>query len=265
MNAITLGPLVLSGERFAMIAGVFVFMIGAGLLASRVSPRFNLWSTVLVFGGLAAARLGHVATHWEYFGADPWRALAVWQGGFSWIWVAPVVILATILLLRTTRERAWAIAPVLASALVWTTAHQLASATQPMAPPALTLAAMDAPAIDLSAPIDRPTVINLWATWCPPCRREMPTLMQTAKERTDIAFVLANQGEGAGAITRFLGTAGLAADHVALDQEMALARHYGVQGFPVTLFLDRRGILQNMHFGEISPEALNAAIDALQE
>ena len=159
MNAITLGPLVLSGERFAIIAGVFVFMIGVGLLASRVSPRFNLWSTVLVFGGLAVARLGHVATHWEYFGADPWRALAVWQGGFSWIWVAPVVILATILLLRTTRERAWAIAPVLASALVWTTAHQLASATQPMAPPALTLAAMDAPAIDLSAPIDRPTVI----------------------------------------------------------------------------------------------------------
>lgn len=68
MNAFTLGPLVLSGERFAIIAGVFVFMIGAGLLASRVSPRFNLWSTVLVFGGLAAARLGHVATHWEYLG-----------------------------------------------------------------------------------------------------------------------------------------------------------------------------------------------------
>ena len=57
MNAITLGPLVLSGERFAIIAGVFVFMIGVGLLASRVSPRFNLWSTVLVFGGLAVA--GH--------------------------------------------------------------------------------------------------------------------------------------------------------------------------------------------------------------
>ena len=55
MNAITLGPLVLSGERFAIIAGVFVFMIGAGLLASRVSPRFNLWSTVLVFGGLVEA------------------------------------------------------------------------------------------------------------------------------------------------------------------------------------------------------------------
>ena len=193
MNAITLGPLVLSGERFAIIAGVFVFMIGAGLLASRVSPRFNLWSTVLVFGGLAAARLGHVATHWEYFGADPWRALAIWQGGFSWIWVAPVVILATILLLRTTRERAWAIAPVLASALVWTTAHQLASATQPMAPPALTLAAMDAPPIDLSAPGDRPTVINLWATWCPPCRREMPALAQAEKAHPNVRFLFVNQ------------------------------------------------------------------------
>ena len=263
MNAIALGPLVLSGERFAIIAGVFVFMIGSGLLASRVSPRFNLWSTVLVFGGLAAARLGHVVTHWEYFGADPWRALAVWQGGFSWIWVAPAVILATVLLLRTTQERAWAVGPILASALVWTTAHQLASATEPMEPPALTLAALDVPAIDLSAPSDRPTVINLWATWCPPCRREMPALAQAEKTHPNVRFLFVNQGEGEAGVRAFLQGEELDLSHVLLDEAMAVPRHYGTVGIPVTLFLHADGRLAKAHMGEIAPEQIAIEIARL--
>ena len=263
MNAITLGPVVLSGERFAIIAGVFVFMIGAGLLASRVSPRFNLWSTVLVFGGLAAARLGHVATHWEYFGADPWRALAIWQGGFSWIWIAPVVILATILLLRTTRERAWAIAPVLASALVWTTAHQLASATQPMAPPALTLAAMDAPPIDLSAPGDRPTVINLWATWCPPCQREMPMMVAEAA-RSTVPILLVNQGEDAAKVRAWLDGKHLGSTDIHLDPNKNAAAAIGSAGLPATLFVDSKGVIRVLHVGEISRAALLAGLRGLE-
>jgi prolipoprotein diacylglyceryltransferase len=136
MNTIALGSVVLSGERFAILAGVFVFMIGTGLLASRVSPRFNLWSTVVVIGGLAAARLAHVISQWSYFSDDPWRALAVWQGGFNWLWVLPVVAASMVILLRTVRERAWAIAPLAAATLAWTTAYQLSSATEPLPPPA---------------------------------------------------------------------------------------------------------------------------------
>ncbi|WP_244999639.1 hypothetical protein [Brevundimonas nasdae] len=71
MNSIALGPLLLSGERFAIIAGVFVFMIGSGLLASRVSGRFNLWSTIVAIGGVLAARAAHVLGHWEYFSGNP--------------------------------------------------------------------------------------------------------------------------------------------------------------------------------------------------
>ena len=173
------------------------------------------------------------------------------------------MILATILLLRTTRERAWAIAPVLASALVWTTAHQLASATQPMAPPALTLAAMDAPPINLSAPGDRPTVINLWATWCPPCRREMPALAQAEKAHPNVRFLFVNQGEGEAGVRAFLQSQGLALDHVLFDEAMALPRHYGTAGIPVTLFLHADGRLAKAHMGEIAPEQIATEIARL--
>lgn len=264
MDAITLGPLVLSGERFALLAGVFVFLIGTGLLASRVSPRFNLWSTVVVLGGLAAARLAHVVGHWVYFSDDPLRALAVWQGGFNWPWVLPVVALSLPLLLRTRRERAWAIAPLAAAALAWTTAHHLAAATEPLPPPPLTLAALDGPPVDLAQNDGRPTVVNLWATWCAPCRREMPALAQAERDHPDVRFLLINQGEDSDKVRAFVGSESLSFNHLLLDPSMATQRHYRTVGIPVTLFLYADGRLAKAHMGEIAPERIAAEIARLR-
>jgi len=264
MNTIALGPLILSGERFAILAGVFVFLIGAGLLASRVSTRFNLWSTVVVLGGLAAARLAHVIVQWSYFSEDPLRALAVWQGGFAWAWVLPVVALSLVFLLRTSRERAWAIAPLVAATLAWSTAHHLASATEPLPPPALTLADLDGLPVDLAASDGRPTVINLWATWCAPCRREMPALAQAERAHPEVRFLLINQGEGEGGVREFLQREGLAFDHMLLDPAMATQRHYRTVGIPVTLFLYPDGRLAKAHTGEIAPERIAAEIARLK-
>ncbi|MGH7021882.1 MAG: redoxin family protein [Brevundimonas sp.] len=263
MSTIALGPLVLSGERFAILAGIFVFLIGTGLLASRVSPRFNLWSTCVVLGGLAVARLAHMITHWSYFSDDPLRALAIWEGGFNWAWTAPVVALSLIFLLRTSRERAWAIAPLAAAALVWTTAHHLASATEPLPAPALTLAALDGPPVDLASDDGRPTVINLWATWCAPCRREMPALAQAERAHPEIRFLLINQGEDADGVQAFLQREGLAFDHVLFDPAMTTQRHYRTLGIPVTLFLHADGRLAKAHMGEIAPERISAEIARL--
>lgn len=263
MNTIVLGPLILSGERFAILAGVFVFLIGTGLLASRVSQRFNLWSTVVVIGGLAAARLAHVIAHWDSFSGAPLRALAVWQGGFIWLWVLPVAGLSLFFLLRTTQERLWAVAPLSAAALVFTMTYQLASATEPLPPPALTLTALNGPAVDLASLDGRPTVINLWATWCAPCRREMPALLQAERDRPDVRFLLINQGEDEEAVRAFLEREGLRFDHLLLDPAMATQRHYRTVGIPVTLFLHADGRLSQAHTGEIAPERIAAEIARL--
>lgn len=264
MNAIELGPLVLSGERFAILLGVLVFMVGSGWLASRISPRFNPWSTTVALGGLAAARLAHVVVHWDYFRDDPLRALAVWQGGFDWLWVLPVVVVASLVFLRDRRLMAWAAAPVAVSALVWSAAHHLASRTEPLPPPPLTLAALSGPPVDLAAPAGRPTVINLWASWCAPCRREMPALEAAAARHPDVRFLFVNQGEAADTAERFLAAEDLALGQVLLDRTQAVAQHYGTVGIPVTLFLHADGRLARAHMGEIAPEQIDAEIRRLE-
>lgn len=263
MNGLQLGPLVLSGERFAIIAGIFVFMIGSGLLASRHSERFNLWSTVVVFAGLAAARLGHVVGNWSYFSDDPLRILAVWQGGFQWIWVVPVLLVASVALLKTSQERAWAIAPAGVSAFVFTLIYQLASATEPMPAPHIALERLDGSAVTLSQVSNQPTVINLWASWCGPCRREMPALQQAERANPDVRFLMINQGEGREKVEDFLEGEGITLKHVLLDQGMEVQRYYRTVALPVTLFLNSDGTLRYAHVGEIAPEQIAIQIARL--
>jgi protein-disulfide isomerase-like protein with CxxC motif len=90
----------------------------------------------------------------------------------------------------------------------------------------------------------------------------MPMMATMAAESDDAVFVFANQGEGAHTVSQFMADAALSIDHVLLDQGFALARHYSVQGYPATLFLDASGTLRSLHFGEISREALAAGIDS---
>jgi thiol-disulfide isomerase/thioredoxin len=110
----------------------------------------------------------------------------------------------------------------------------------------------------------RPVVVNLWASWCPPCRREMPLLAQTAAAQPDVAFLFVNQGESSETIRRYLARDRLELGHVLLDPAMAVSRHYAAQGLPVTLFLRPDGTLASLHTGEISREALAAGIDGIR-
>ncbi|MGV8189993.1 TlpA family protein disulfide reductase, partial [Pseudomonas aeruginosa] len=60
----------------------------------------------------------------------------------------------------------------------------------------------------------RPLVINLWASWCPPCRREMPVLQQAQAENPDVVFLFANQGESAETVRHFLQGENLRLDNL---------------------------------------------------
>ncbi len=110
----------------------------------------------------------------------------------------------------------------------------------------------------------RPVVVNLWATWCPPCRREMPMMADVAASNDAATFVFVNQGEGREVIDRYLKTENLKLDHVALDSLREFGGHYAVPGLPATLFIGSDGTLQSVHMGEISREALAAGVQKIQ-
>ncbi|MBB4001542.1 TlpA disulfide reductase family protein [Aurantimonas endophytica] len=262
MTALTLGPLVFAGDRLAAIIGFVAFLAVAAILSRRVDDRLGNWSLAIVPIGLVAARLGHVALHWETFAPEPLRIFSIREGGFSlWAGLA-AALLTTLYVFRDVRLRAWSIGALAGAFVVWNTAWQLVATTTALAAPAESFAMLDGAEQPLSDFAGKPVVINLWATWCPPCRREMPMMATMAAERDDAVFVFANQGESAHAVSQFMADAALSINHVLLDQGFALARHYSVAGYPATLFLDASGTLRSLHFGEISREALAAGIDS---
>jgi thiol-disulfide isomerase/thioredoxin len=104
-------------------------------------------------------------------------------------------------------------------------------------------------------------VVNLWATWCPPCRAEMPVLEEAQNDRTDVLFVFANQAEATPSIQSFLDRMQLDLDHVLRDRRGQIARQAGTAALPTTLFYDADGRLIDSHIGQLSKATLARALE----
>ncbi|MDX1553417.1 MAG: TlpA disulfide reductase family protein, partial [Marinobacter sp.] len=110
----------------------------------------------------------------------------------------------------------------------------------------------------------QPTVVNLWATWCPPCIREMPVLEEAQDRYPGINFVFANQGEHPETINQFLSEQNLDLDHVLSDRQGGFGRAIGSQGLPTTLFYDAQGKLVDSHMGELSKASLARGLERFE-
>lgn len=213
--------------------------------------------------GLLFARLAYVAQWWREYSATPMAVLAIGDGGYSW-WAGVLAALAFIGW-RTRANRALrrpVLAGVLAGVLAWAGAGGVLDQLQRRAPPlpALQLKALDGQPIDLSSYRGRPVVLNLWASWCPPCRREMPAFEQAQRAFPDVAFVMANQGESAQQALAFLQAEGLSLKDVLLDPASQAMQTLRARGLPTTFFFDAQGRLVHAHMGELTMATLSNTI-----
>ena len=259
---INLGPLALAMERLIAVLGVAAFMAAASWIARHSQDSEKAaWRAVLV--GLIAARLGFVVQNWSAFVAEPLSVLYVWQGGFLPLvgLAAGAVVLVLFLrrspaLMRTGIAFAGSAAVSLAATALF---HASMQRPWPNGLVLHSLAGQAAPLDDLKG---RVHVINLWATWCPPCQREMPMLTEAA-ERSTVPILLVNQGEETAKVTAWLGRQGLASAHVFLDRDQSAGAAAGSAGLPTTLFVDSRGVIRERHAGEISRAGLLAGLRKL--
>jgi thiol-disulfide isomerase/thioredoxin len=110
----------------------------------------------------------------------------------------------------------------------------------------------------------KPAVVNLWASWCGPCRVEMPTLAAAQQRVPDVMFVFVNQGESAATVTTYLQRSGLPLTQVWLDPASQLGPATGSRGLPTTLFFDAKGQRVGAHFGILNAAALQVQLDRLR-
>lgn len=110
----------------------------------------------------------------------------------------------------------------------------------------------------------KPMVVNLWASWCPPCRREMPVLAAAQKQQAWASFVFANQGENTATIQRYLSDSQLELANVTLDRDTRLGVVAGSMALPITLFYDAHGQLVATHRGTLTAASLAGKLKQLK-
>jgi peroxiredoxin len=119
------------------------------------------------------------------------------------------------------------------------------------AAPDFTLPDLDGKMHRLSDFRGRVVFLNLWATWCPPCRMEMPSMQALYKRLQNRDFVMLAVAEdegGAAAVRPFVREVGLTFT-VLLDPEGTVSPRYGATGYPETFIIDRNGQVVNHTIG----------------
>jgi cytochrome c biogenesis protein CcmG, thiol:disulfide interchange protein DsbE len=122
----------------------------------------------------------------------------------------------------------------------------------------------DGDAVQLSALRGKPVIINFWATWCGPCRDEMPALEQVWQRygKGDVMLLGVNQGEDLQTITAFAHGEMDVSFPLLLDSQLDVSRLYNIRAMPTTFFVDANGRIQDIQIGgPLDQAALLAGIE----
>jgi thiol-disulfide isomerase/thioredoxin len=146
--------------------------------------------------------------------------------------------------------------------------HKMNPVEPPVASADFTLPDVNGDPHALSDYRGRVLMLNFWATWCPPCRREMPSMQRLYAKYRDrgLAVVAVNQWEDEQLVSEFIGHLSLVPDFpILFDRENRVAETYGVKGLPTTYLLDRDGNIRFVAIGgrEFDHPEVEALIEGL--
>lgn len=266
MLTLNLGPFALAASH-VLILGSFLLAMITGWWAGRRSghnPEGMLFNLLLI--ALVVARLAFVITYAQHYRDDVWAIIDIRDGGFiAWPGVLAAVAWAGWQVRRSPGLRRPLGVALAVGLLGWGAGSVSLSALEQGARlPDLSLSNPEGSSVALHRYLGKPLVINIWASWCPPCRREMPVLEAAQQANPDVTFLFINQGESADIINGFLVAQGLALRNVLLDRDNRLGRHVGSMALPTTLFYDVQGRQVGSHLGELSHASLAHVLNGLK-
>lgn len=189
--------------------------------------------------------------------SNPFLRLRRWAAG-RWPWIAVIGVLAVAL-------GAWGLRNA-----VGTGSRGDATPTRPQVgyrAPDFTLPRLDGGEVTLSDLRGQVVVVNFWATWCPPCRAEMPDLQRAYEDRKaeglTILAVNTTFQDSESSAAQFVRDLALELP-VLLDRSGEMSRSYELRAMPTTLFVDRQGIVREVILGgPMSEETIEENLDQL--
>ena len=266
-QALQIGPLSLPYSLLLTLLAITLGGFVARRLARSAGTEVEPTLTHMLLVGLVAARLAFVWQWREQYLKLPLSILDIRDGG--WEPAAGLVVALLFGLQRAYRRtglRKPVVAAVLTTGMVLllggVATFLMASSAAPLPP--LTLSSLDGRPVALAGFAGKPTVVNLWATWCPPCQREMPVMQQAQAANPDVNIVFVNQGEEARTIAAFLDRHSLTLRHVLVDQQHQTGAALGHRALPTTLFFDAQGRLADTRIGELSQATLTQRLTSLR-
>ena len=260
------GPFVLPYSLLLSFAAVALTLY-VGKRSGRkagIDVESVLWHTLLV--GLVVSRLAFV---WEFrsaYLASPLDMLDIRDGGWS---PTPGFVGAWLFALSRQGQHPAAKKALRAALLTGTVVWAAGAAVLSVRPdtgqelPALSFTSLEGQSVTLAEFKGKPIVVNLWATWCPPCVREMPMLHQAQIDRPSVHFIFLSQGEPADKVRDWLHARKLPLRNVLMDGSRQAGAAFKQRALPTTLFFDAKGRLVSTRIGELSAATLNERLQHL--
>jgi thiol-disulfide isomerase/thioredoxin len=270
IQAIHIGPIMLPWLLTIVIVAILITLI-VGRLSFRYFSisdsqwslfKDSIWSGLLL--AMLCARIGFVLFNLDAYLEHPVEIFKLQDKGFNpylgvlaaWIWILwkndslkksfIALLFSTFVLISITSQYIY---------------QHIQMQYQQF--PTVSLLNLQQQPVELSQFLGKPTVINLWASWCPPCRREMSVLDEAQKKYPNVQFIFINQNEDAATVQSYLQQHTLQLNWVLLDMNGSTAQKMGMFGLPSTLFFDAQGKLIDTHMGELTHAALHQKIQNL--
>ena len=289
IEAFNFGPFLIPSQPLILVLSL-VFAIWS---ASRLARRFNLEKSLVkrvaeysAWSGVLGARLGFVIVNWSAYRASPWTALYFWQPGYLYLgglicgsggalWLGMKYFSANPRAIFTVLGSSYLVAAMLYFAAI----QSLDFFRQPGVPgpgnvaPDFKLHNLSGATVQLSDLAGRGIVLNFWATWCPPCRREMPLLddIHETFSAKGLSIVGVAINEAPDQVRVFAESMNVSypiwvdayQTTEGLDRTQEIFSRFGGIGLPTTVFIDRSGAIRKVYVGELSRGFLQNQIDKI--
>jgi thiol-disulfide isomerase/thioredoxin len=176
-------------------------------------------------------------------------------------WLRTLVLLAGCLLVA---------GPATAQMEIPALSHALTRLAEPLPAPDFVLEDMDGEPHPLRDYRGKVVLINFWATWCPPCRREMPSLENLYQKLRDQPFAILaiNQWESPDHVFSYMGDLSVFPTFpILFDRKSEISEAFGVKGLPTSVVVDKQGrvVLRAIGGREFDHPEIERAIRALIE